>query len=84
MSNFSKNSSEYLVQKTLNELIKKVANDIYTDECKAGPDFLNEKCKLETLGIIISKYAEWDGNQIKTIAEAAFEDSNFNIEIDLN
>ena len=31
----------------------------------------------ETLGLLVSKFCEWDGNKIFKVSTEAFEDSNF-------
>lgn len=74
---FPTDSTEFLVINSLNELISRCKEKIYTPEFKASPEFKTEQTDIDTLGIIISKYCEWDGALIKDVAMSAFEDSNF-------
>ena len=65
-------------------VIKLCKEDIFTEDFKKSPAFNTEKTELEVLGIIVSKYCEWIGENIKDVAMAAFEDSNYhdaNIEL---
>ena len=55
----------------LNELIQEAKKEIFS------PEYVDNATDAETLGIMISKYGEWDGNFIFEVATSAFEDSNF-------
>lgn len=55
--------------KELNELIQKQKKENFGDPSKATDQ--------EALGIMISQYFQWDGQQIFDCAYNAFEDSNF-------
>ena len=55
--------------KELNELIQKQKKESFGDPSKATDQ--------EALGIMISQYFQWDGQQIFDCAYNAFEDSNF-------
>lgn len=81
-STFPKTSTEYLIQTTLNELIDKCGEKIYTPEFKQTEEYNTSENKLKTLGIIISKYCEWSGENIETVSLAAFEDSNLDATIE--
>ena len=70
-------TTEAKIKKALDALIKEVKPMIFTDPNTATDD--------ETLGIIVSKYVEWDANRIEEVAKFAFEDSNFSdVEIIIN
>lgn len=60
---------EAKIKKALDALIKEVKPIIFTNSANATDD--------ETLGIIVSKYVEWEGERIKDIASYAFEDANY-------
>ncbi len=77
ITNFPKDTSEHLIQTELNKLIKKVTAMVYTKDAQEGGRMLTPEKQLETLGIILSKYCEWVGEDIKTVALSAFEDANF-------
>jgi hypothetical protein len=74
---YPSDSSEFLINQKLGALIKECKELIFTSEAKKSPDFNTEETELLTLGIIISKYCDWDGKAIKEAAIAAFCDSNF-------
>jgi len=81
---YPKGSTESLINEKLGELIKLCKEDIFTEDFKKSPAFNTEKTELEVLGIIVSKYCEWIGENIKDVAMAAFEDSHYhdaNIEL---
>lgn len=79
---YPENSSEGIIERELTPLIEKIKQIAYTDDFKKSPDFHTEDTNLETLGMIVSKYCQWDGNKIETVAIEAFQDSNFsNVEI---
>jgi len=85
MSNFPTDTLEYKVQEVLNKLINEVSNELYVDSFKRSDEFNTQETRLKTLGVILSKYCEWDGELIKEVALSAFEDSNFSgIEINLD
>ena len=70
-------TTEDKIKKALDALIKEVKPMIFTDPKNATDD--------EVLGIIVSKYVEWDANRIEEVAKFAFEDSNFSdVEIIIN
>lgn len=75
--NYTPGSTEAIVQKELNELISLVKERSYTAEFKASDQFSCEETDLETLGRIISKYCNWNGNEIAVVSNSAFEDSNY-------
>jgi hypothetical protein len=70
-------TSEQIVDRELNKLIQAAGEIIYTEEFKKSNRYNTEENKLQTLGLIVSKYCRWDGDSIKAVAEAAFEDANF-------
>lgn len=72
-----KKTSDELIHEKLSELIAEVTERFYTEEFKQKPGFKTRRTELATLGMIISKFTEWDGNEIEEIAQAAFEDSNY-------
>lgn len=74
---YSADSSEKRIQEVLVPLIKEMKEKMYTDEFKRSDDFKTEDTELNVLGMIVSKYCEWDGSRIETVSKAAFEDSNF-------
>ena len=74
---YSADSSERRIQEVLVPLIKEMKEKMYTDEFKRSDDFKTEDTELDVLGMIVSKYCEWDGNRIEAVSRAAFEDSNF-------
>ena len=78
-------SVENTINKKLGDLIKECKNEIFTKDFLASDKAKTEETELETLGIIISKYCEFIGTNIQTVALAAFEDSNYSdatVEID--
>lgn len=64
-------TTETLVQMSLIPLIEEVKRRVFT------PEYQDKVTTEEVLGIIISKYSEWDGQKIFDIMQNAFEDSNF-------
>ena len=40
-------------------------------------DYQDKATYEETLGLLVSKFCEWDGNKIFKVSTSAFEDSNF-------
>jgi len=66
-------TSEQLIKETLRPLIDKV---------KSG--WTGEHSDEEVLGVIVSKFLEWDASRIITAAYRAFEDSNYRARIDLD
>jgi len=74
---YSEGSTERRIQEVLVPLIKEMKEKMYTDEFKRSDKFDTEETELETLGSIVSKYCEWDGERIETVSRSAFEDSNF-------
>lgn len=81
-NSFSPGCTEVLVADRLNALIAEVKERCYTDDLKRSPEFSTHKTDLETLGIIVSKYCRWNGNEIEIVALSAFEDSNFDAQIE--
>ncbi len=76
-SYYPADTTEYRIQEVLVPLIKEMKEKMYTDEFKRSDDFKTEETELNVLGMIVSKYCEWDGSRIETVSKAAFEDSNF-------
>lgn len=74
--------TEYRIHQVLAPLVKEMKEQIFTDDFKKSDEFKSEKTELETLGIIISKYCEWDGDRIEQVSLAAFEDSNYQATIE--
>lgn len=74
---YSEGSSERRIQEVLVPLVKEMKELIFTDEFKKSPEFNSEDTELDVLGIIVSKYCEWVGKRIETVAISAFEDSNY-------
>ena len=69
-------TTEAKIKKALDVLVDEIRKDVFVDPQDATVE--------ETLGIIISKYLDWDGERIKQTAEFAFEDANFSgVEINL-
>lgn len=64
-------TTETLVQIGLIPLIEEVKRRVFEK------DYQDKVTNEEVLGIIISKFSEWDGQKIKDIMYNAFEDSNF-------
>lgn len=56
---------------TLEQLIQEAKKEIFT------PEYQDKATDAETLGVMVSKYAKWEGNFIFEVAKEAFEDSNF-------
>lgn len=56
----------------LSDLIREAKGEIY------NPDYIQETSDAETLGVLVSKFAEWDLIKIKEVVDSALEDSNFN------
>lgn len=54
---------------TLKEIIQEAKKEIFLEDYEASD--------AETLGILISEYFEWNGQEIFECAYNAFEDSNF-------
>ncbi len=42
-----------------------------------SPEYQDTVTDQEVIGVIISKFGQWDGGSIFEIAKSAFEDSNF-------
>ncbi len=63
---------EQLIKDTLRPLIDKVAISWSVKPSDA-----------EVLGVIVSKFLEWDAGQVIEAAKSAFEDSNFRARIEL-
>lgn len=74
---YSEGSTERRIQEVLVPLIEEMKEKMYTEEFKKSADFKTEETELDVLGMIVSKYCEWDGNRIEAVSRAAFEDSNF-------
>lgn len=79
---YSEGSSERRIQEVLVPLVEEMKETIFTDDFKRSRDFNTEKTELEVLGYIIAKYCEWSGSRIEQVAMAAFEDSNFDAQIE--
>lgn len=78
---FSENSPEFQIFETLNKLIDDCSVKFYTKEFQESIEFKNPKIRLDALGQIVSKFCQWDGDKIETVAMAAFEDSNIVVKI---
>ena len=65
--------TEKLIKDTLRTLI---------DRVKSG--WTGEQSDAEVLGVIVSKFSEWDAGLIMETAHSAFEDSNFDARIELD
>lgn len=74
--------SEIIINKKLGDLIKECKELFYTDDFKRSDAAKTEETELDTLGIIISKYCEFNANRIEKVALSAFEDSNFTATIE--
>ena len=55
----------------LKKLIGKVREDTYLPECQ------DEASDEQVLGVMVSTYAEWDGDNIMQIFTSALEDANY-------
>lgn len=64
-------SSDDRVKQVLSPLVKEMKFEIFT------PDHQDKVTDEEVLGVIISKFTEYDGQAILSIARSAFEDANF-------
>jgi hypothetical protein len=62
----------------LNKLALEQSNESFKKEYIASTD--EDQLKEEGLGILISKWAEWDGSTIMRVFRSALEDSNFHDE----
>jgi len=69
-SEYPEDSTEYKVHKVLQPLIDELKKKIFT------PEYREKATDEETLGIIVSKYCEWDVNKIKEVIDACKEDAN--------
>lgn len=70
-------TAEAKIKKALDALIKEVKPMMFTNPANGTDD--------ETLGMIISKYVQWDAGRIEDVAKFAFEDSNYSdVEIIIN
>jgi hypothetical protein len=65
---YPEKTSERLIHEKLNELIPQVKAICFTNTADATDE--------EALGIIVSKYCEWDSIAIEEVTRAAYEDSN--------
>lgn len=63
------------IKDSLDILIDEAFESIFTEEFKRTTT--SDKEKMEVLGIIISKYCEWDGVDIMKAFKSALTDSNF-------
>lgn len=63
------------IKDSLDILIDEAFELIFTEDFKKTTSA--EKEKMEVLGIIISKYCEWDGVDIMKAFKSALTDSNF-------
>lgn len=82
MRNYPIGSAEYLIQQKLVPLIKEVKEVMFREEFKRSEEYNSSATSLKVLGAIVSKYCEWDAEEIETVARHAFADSNFdNVEI---
>ena len=70
-------TTEALIKARLDRLITEVGKEIWTEDFQKSAEFNTPENRANTLGIILSKYCEWDGEEIKKVALYAFEDSNY-------
>ena len=59
------------LEKRLQEIINDAKKEYFVEEHQA------KASDEETLGILISKFCQWNGNKIFRVSYNAFEDSNF-------
>ena len=64
-------TSEEIIKAELTPLIKKIRNIVFMPEYRKGAT------DEDVLGIIVSKFCEWDINAICEVSKSAFEDSNY-------
>lgn len=76
---FPADTSEYLIQEVLCDLIEKCKQKFYTEKFKGSLEFNSRQTELDVLGGIISKYCEWEPGEIEDVCKAAFEDSNYTV-----
>ncbi len=74
---YPKGSSEAIIQEKLTSLINEIKEIMYTPDYKRSQEFKSRSCNLTVLGVIISKFCEWDISEIEQVAEAALQDSNY-------
>jgi hypothetical protein len=63
------------IQKEFNDIITQAIDGIW--EYSYQQETSKEKLRDETLGILISKYVEWDIDRLLTVIKSALEDSNY-------
>lgn len=62
--------NEKVIHQVIGGLVRVVKEDSFTDEARNVPT-------SDALGLILSKFCEWDGEMIVKTAVAALEDANF-------